>query len=142
MTYPLDLALRDELTLDSAYITVDGRPVDLQKPLVLQGGSALKVSLLWSAQQQLDQDYAVFVHILDDNGALVAQHDGIPLFGTRPTYTWLEGEQLLDRHELMLPEQVSGSGRLIVGLYDTATFERQELVPGQGEFLLSDITFE
>ncbi len=142
VTYPLDLDLENELVLDTVYVTVDGRPVDLQQPLTLHGGSMLKVSLLWSAQQNLDQDYTMFAHVLDEDGSMVAQHDGIPLFGTRPTYTWLEGEQLLDRHELVLPEQVTGNGRLIVGIYDSVTYERQELIPGQGAILLSDVTFE
>ena len=140
---PLDIAYGNVIRLDSAYMIVDGRPVDLsEQPLVIENGSLLKVSLLWTAEEKLDQDYTVFVHLLDENGNLLAQHDGIPLFGTRPTYTWLEGEQLLDRHELQLSDQVSGKGRLIVGLYDSKSFERLEFASGQDVLLLADVLIE
>ncbi|MDX1413225.1 MAG: glycosyltransferase family 39 protein [Candidatus Promineifilaceae bacterium] len=143
VTVPISSAVGDEIVLDSAYITLDGQPVDLEGGrLSAPGGSTLRVSLLWLAQQATNKDYAVFVHLLDENGALVAQHDGIPLFGTRPTYTWEEGEQLLDRYELVLPGEVSGSGRLIAGLYDTQTLERLEIAPGQEVILLADVEFK
>ena len=142
VVHPLDLAIEDELSLDSTYVTVDGRPVDLQQPLTVAGGSTVKVSLLWSAQQKLGQDYTAFVHLLDDNGLLIAQHDGIPVSGTRPTTSWQEGEKLLDRHELILPEHIEGNGRLIVGLYDTVTLERREFNSGQDEILLQDVVFK
>ncbi|MEZ4517400.1 MAG: hypothetical protein R3C44_11415 [Chloroflexota bacterium] len=52
-----------------------------------------------------------------------AQHDGTPRDGSRPTTTQQPGERLLDRHTLTVPLDAVGSGRLVVGLYDSETVD-------------------
>ncbi len=137
---PINADIDNGINLQSAYLTVNGRPVNLsEQPLALASDSLLKVSLLWSTSKEIAQNYTIFVHLLDENGALIAQHDGIPLFGTRPTDTWLPGEQLLDRHEIMLPENLNSKGHLVVGLYDTDTQERMQFAPGQDALILAEV---
>lgn len=136
------LVAGDEMLLDGAYVKKDGRAVNGDRPISLGAGSKLQVTLLWSAVQKIPQSYTVFVHILDDSGMLLTQHDGIPLEGSRPTFSWQEGEQILDTHELVVPEGTQGSGRVVIGVYDTETFERQLFTDGRDEVKIADVEFD
>jgi len=51
-------------------------------------GGALLVELTWEAQGDSPEPYSVFVHVEDAQGKTVAQHDGEPADGTRPTTGW------------------------------------------------------
>lgn len=114
----------EQIQLAGVYVTADGEPVDLAEGIRLTGETAVTVTLLWESAGAIPENYTVFVHLLDESGALVAQHDGVPLFGTRPTATWQPGERLLDRHELVIPGGWGGNGRFFIGLYHSETFER------------------
>lgn len=122
----------ESITLIGTYATVDGWPVDLAQPVSLDQANNLTITLLWQTDVPLPDNYTVFAHLLDETGWMVAQHDGVPLFGTRPTTTWQPGEQLLDRHEIVLPGAAgmgSGNGRILVGLYHSETIERLPPAP-------------
>ena len=99
---PLDVRWVNALDLRGVYVTRNGAPVSFDAPLDLQPGDELAVTLLWNAHDTVAQDYVVFVHLLGEAGQLIAQHDGVPLLGTRPTSSWQRGEQLLDRHVLTI----------------------------------------
>jgi len=81
-------------------------------------------------------DYAVFTHLLAADGHLVAQHDGPPAGGTRPTPGWLPDEVIVDRHEMTFREPYVGPARIEVGLYDPATLERVTTERGETFVLL------
>ncbi len=81
-------------------------------------GTALRVALWWIAQQPLPLDYSVSVFLLDEAGALVAQHDGPPLDGASPTSKWESGNLVFDQHHIRLPDTLpAGSYRLGVKVY-------------------------
>jgi hypothetical protein len=82
------------------------------------------VSLAWRALMETDESYAVTVQILDANGALVAQKDGLPVAGAAPTHDWRANEVILDRHFLNLPELRPGRYSLITALYNRESGER------------------
>lgn len=128
-----------EITLVAAYVTVDGRPVDPAQPIELSPEAVVDVTLLWEAAATPATDLTVFVHVLDESGALVAQHDGTPRDGTRPTTTWLPGEKLLDRHRLVVPAGAIGTGQLVVGFYDSATIERLPFDDGRDAIPLARV---
>lgn len=69
------------------------------------------------------ESYTVFTHLLSPEGVLLAQHDGLPGEGKRPTTTWLSGEIIADHHELLLSEPYAAPARLLVGMYNLATME-------------------
>ena len=96
----------------------------LQTPATL--GGAYRLDLVWQALAEAEADFAVFVHLYDAAGAVVAQSDGQPVGGSYPTSAWRAGEYVLDSREITVPE---GRGRLqlAVGLYNPATGRR--LVP-------------
>ena len=91
----------------------------------LSVGSPLELTLTWHSETATDTDYAVFVHLVDDGGHILAQLDAQPASGTRPTSGWLPGEYVTDRHQLTVPEDAApGPVRVTIGLYDPATLER------------------
>ncbi|MFN2227428.1 MAG: hypothetical protein ACK2UY_13990, partial [Anaerolineae bacterium] len=87
--------------------------------------SGLEVTLYWHALGTPAHDYHAFLHLLDGEGNIVAQHDGVPGEGELPTLGWLPGEYLADRHVLSLPADLPpGEYRLAAGLYRPVTWQR------------------
>ncbi len=125
-------ATSERLQLDGVYLTVNGLPMSMERDVVaIPAGSELNVSLLWQALEETEENYTVFVHVLDRNGQLIAQHDGVPAYGTRPMDTWQVGERILDEHEILLPQEVEERwASLVVGLYEPQTGERQRFEDG------------
>jgi len=122
------------ISLESLYVTVNGRAASLSADNILSvtGNESVAVTLVWQADQTVATNYTVYVHVLAPDGALIAQHDGIPVWGTRPTTTWQPGDRIFDQHELSLPGEIPAPGaQLVVGLYQTESLERQPFADGQ-----------
>jgi hypothetical protein len=99
-------------------------------------GQELDLTLYWEAipAAPVTGDYKVFVHLLDAAGEIVAQHDGEPASGRRPTRTWRSGDTVIDVHRLAWQERTpAGQLMLAVGLYDGATMERLPAYDAQGQ---------
>lgn len=88
------------------------------------GERRVEVRLRWLALAPTERDYTVFVHLLDDTGKLVAQHDGPPQAGAYPTSAWQPGEEVDDLHALPIAGLAPGAYHLIAGMYDPATQQR------------------
>jgi hypothetical protein len=83
-------------------------------PVEADGGRA-GVALTWRAGEPTQAD--IFVHLVDAQGALVAQVDGPAMGGLLPTSTWQPGDCIHDVRTFDLP----GDGRsltVLAGLYD------------------------
>ncbi len=88
-------------------------------------GGSLAVLLHWEALRAARQDYSVFLHLLDAAGQLVAQADGYPRGGLRPTTIWQAGETIVDIRRIELPLDLpEGEYTLVVGWYDWRTGDR------------------
>lgn len=111
-------------------LTVDARFGDairlLGATVVGPGGNVLQpghlaremdVELVWQATAPIDDDLAVFVHLVGPEGRPVAQHDSRPANGAAPTRGWLPGETIVDRHRLHVPTAAAGDYAIVVGLY-------------------------
>ncbi len=98
----------------------------------------LNVYLRWEAiSTEQTEDYTMFVHVLDQNGALVAQHDGKPMAGYAPTYTWKSGMIIDDRRNVPLPEPLPpGEYQVTIGAYHPLTGERLPLADGSGDVVV------
>lgn len=103
---------------------------------------ALHVTLRWSADDYLDTDYTVFVHLVAPDGdQALAQGDAPPLEGRWPTSLWLPGMSLDDPHTIPLPPDLPpGTYHLLVGLYDPATGQRLPLPDGRTALRLSPLS--
>ncbi|MBC7224125.1 MAG: hypothetical protein H5T59_07610 [Anaerolineae bacterium] len=81
-------------------------------------GGAVRLTLHWQAVQTPPEGWAAFVHLVDADGRIVTQDDGVPGDGTLPTTGWLPGEYVSQTHTLALSQEAApGTYRLLVGWY-------------------------
>jgi hypothetical protein len=100
-------------------------------PDTLASGKTFPVTLYWRSRAATSASYTVFVHLLDVSQKVVAQHDGIPLYGRSPTSGWLPGEIIADIHELRIPPGLLPGKYLIeVGMYDALNGQRLPVSSG------------
>jgi len=77
------------------------------------------------------EDYTVFVHLTDETGKVVAQHDSYPLGGSYATSDWPVDVTLADRVEIPFPPDLPpGEYTLKTVMYLLSTLER---LPVAGE---------
>ncbi|MBA3947666.1 MAG: glycosyltransferase family 39 protein [Herpetosiphonaceae bacterium] len=108
-------------------------PLPPTDELVLRVGQALQVNLYLRAIRPMAHDYALFLHVIDQGGRIVAQRD-LPLrYADYPTSHWQPGELVIDRADIALPPLPAGSYQLQVGLYDGQSREQlPAFSPGGG----------
>jgi hypothetical protein len=99
----------------------------------LQPGGQLALHLTWQGLGNMDEDYTVFVQVLDEQERIVGQVDSWPLQGTFPTSQWPVGERVEDPYLVQLSETLPpGQYRLQVGWYLLETLRRLPLVDESG----------
>jgi hypothetical protein len=127
--YPLRVrGVSDQDWLDLGDISIASMPemqatldISFTNGIVLEGWNVdsdekeTTVTLLWRTNQPQDQTYSVFVHLLDANGQIIAQHDSQPDNGRYPTTVWPAGVTVPDRHRL--ETAVQSDMTLRIGLY-------------------------
>jgi hypothetical protein len=97
---------------------------DLSTASILPG-STLPITLHWQALGATDRPYTVFVHLVDETGAIRGYGDGEPGGGQFPTTGWQAGEHIADAHPVtVVADALAGTYRLDVGLYDPETGQR------------------
>ncbi|RIL11326.1 hypothetical protein DCC79_05235 [bacterium] len=100
-------------------------------PPAARPGESITVTLHWRAQRSVQTAYTVLVHLVPRapaapgdataGAAPVAQGDGPPGEGARPTTSWRSGEVVSDAHRIALPADLaSGDYALLAGLYDAS----------------------
>jgi mannosyltransferase len=120
-TYAVPAALSSAPAVQSGarfgeHITLYG--YTLSTPQV-QPGDILQLDLFWRTSVPLSERYKVFVHVLDQNGRLVAQTDREPGGGEQPTTNWAANKPIVDRYGVLIPEGTPpGSYTVEIGLYD------------------------
>lgn len=100
----------------------------------LEPDKAICLILQWQALNVIPADYTVFVHLIDSDGVMWAQHDSLPAHGHRPTSTWQPNDIIFDSH-VLLPRQPLPPGEysLVVGLYHSQSGERLTAQTTEGE---------
>ncbi|NLE45049.1 MAG: hypothetical protein GX620_10040 [Chloroflexi bacterium] len=85
----------------------------------IEPGDTISVTLMWMRMGPVLGDPHVFVHLLGDDGELVAQHDGTPVMGLLSAADWPQGVMVPDPHVLTVPEDVPlGRHQLVAGMYN------------------------
>lgn len=116
-----------KLAPDTAQTALDVRFGDVLRlegvtlPDQVEAGSDLRFTLTWRAEAPIPFDYAVFAHLLDEQGERVAQLDWQPTdrAGVLPMTAWVVGAPVVDSQRLPLPATLSpGVYRLAVGVYN------------------------
>jgi hypothetical protein len=111
-----------------------------QQPMELYPGQALRISLYWQARAAPGAERTVSVRLYDSSGALIAQYDGLPGRGNKPTSWWQEGWQIRDVYDVTLaPSAQPGPGRVELLVYDTYSGERLYWDTGATQLHVSDV---
>ena len=120
-------------------------PILFEQPLVLDDvevvqsrikrGNALIALLYWHASDEIDQDYTVFVHLVDSKGNLIAGYDDQPGRGTAPTSRWTRYVPVVDPIVMPIPADapLGNTYRLEIGLYYLPTMQRLAIVDVHGQ---------
>jgi len=116
ITYPLSVGFGDRMRLIGYDVSGE----------MIKPGERLWVSLYWECLAPMNQDYSVFVHLVDVRGVTVAQRDSYPGSGNNPTRDWEVGQSMRDVHPLDVPETLLARApfRVRVGLYEYSTRRR------------------
>ncbi|MFC1464598.1 MAG: glycosyltransferase family 39 protein [Candidatus Brachytrichaceae bacterium NZ_4S206] len=117
-----------EVVLESAYL-----------PRAISPGDIMPVALTWRAEAPVSRNYKVFVHAIQPDGSVIAQHDAQPLNDLRPMTTWPLGEAVRDNHGLALPADYRGPLRIVAGLYDPDTGARLRTTGGTDAVTLATV---
>lgn len=84
---PVDQPLQTEVIPITRWLSCDAELIALE--------------VLWYAREKPTRDLSVFVHLLDESGALIAQADQrAPVYGWRPLTTWQAHEYVRDIYPL------------------------------------------
>lgn len=122
----LGVVFGDEIALDR--LAVGNRS---QRP-----GDILPLRFSWRALRAPTQRYKIFVHLLDAQSRVVAQHDAEPFDGARPTDTWRPGPTLDERFGVVVgPDLAPGTYELELGLYGVADNRRLPITDAAGRGL-------
>jgi hypothetical protein len=131
---PLHFRLGDQVALIGYELDIGSGELETLYPL-----SSLRLTLYWQAEQHMERDYTVFVHLADTAGRRWAQGDQQPLGGRYPTSIWDVGEVVRDEYHLNLSRDMPpGEYRLLVGMYLLETMQRLATVDGGGKAVPED----
>ncbi|HTP06608.1 MAG TPA: hypothetical protein VMP08_00040 [Anaerolineae bacterium] len=112
-----------------------GEAIDLRAADVSRRGNWLNLWLDWHALQAPGVDTKYFVHLLDQDGNVVAQDDGIHVKYTRPSSKWKANEIVSDLIEMPLWNLKPGEYRIAVGLTNPETGDRLPAYDAAGNAL-------
>ena len=98
----------------------------------------LLVTLYWRCLRPMEQNYRVWLKLVNGVYHIWGQEDSIPVGDRFPTNIWREGAVLRDEHELeILPGTPPGLYHIEVGLYDPQ--RQKSLKPGGDGLLLGPV---
>jgi hypothetical protein len=135
LTLPIEIPPREPPAIEA---------LDIEYPLVAHLGNKVKflgyniessflpghgihLELFWQTLQPMEEDYTVFIHLIDGEGNVWGQKDNPPVDGFYPTTLWAQGEIVRDQYDLMVSSDASpGKYWLAVGMYLLETGERLE----------------
>ncbi|MCB0197886.1 MAG: hypothetical protein KDJ65_38430, partial [Anaerolineae bacterium] len=82
-------------------------------------GCQVSFEFYWQALSEMARPYRVFVHLVNDDGDIIAQRDKVPgIREKQPTTGWIPDEIIADPLDLPLPPDVSpGRYTLRLGMY-------------------------
>jgi hypothetical protein len=107
----------------------------------LQPGGQLPLTLTWQSLTAMDENYTIFLQVLDEQDRIVGQVDAWPLQGTYPTSLWSPGEIIEDPYVIQLAAELPpGTYRLQMGFYLLSTLRRLSMLDENGRPVDDKIT--
>jgi hypothetical protein len=106
-------------------------------------GGQVAVTLYWEALAPTEEDYVVFVHLLDNHELVVAQRDTLPGLGLLSTTHLEPGFRWADRYVLPLPETAyaPNEAQIEIGLFSARTGQRLSAIGPDGGPLGDNLRF-
>jgi 4-amino-4-deoxy-L-arabinose transferase-like glycosyltransferase len=106
-------------------------------------GEQVPVTLFWEAIAPFNQDFSIFLHLVDAHDLVIAQRDALPGMGTLSTQWLTPGQRWAEWRVLTLPETAFSPNHAVfeVGLYDYHTGERLALVDANGQITGDNVRF-
>jgi len=128
------------LGFDLAAADARGVYEPLAPPFRLAPGQPVRVTLYWESLDDVEKEYAAFVHLAGADGWLNGQHDGVPANSYRATSWWETGWRVRDIHYFTVdPGAAAGPARLMAGMYERGTLDRLLTEEGQDAILLAEV---
>jgi 4-amino-4-deoxy-L-arabinose transferase-like glycosyltransferase len=99
-------------------------------------GQTLDVTLFWQAGESTPTNYSLFLHLVDEQGLIIAQRDIFHGAGLYPTGQWESGVRFADTYTLAVPgtAYAPAKAELVAGLYNRETGDRLRLKTGEDAF--------
>jgi hypothetical protein len=119
-------------------------PAQFGNSLILEGfevvdtiakpNEAIILILYWYTLKEMDRDYTVFAHLLDEQGTLLTSYDGLPRRGASLTSTWRPGSLNVDATILPISSNMppGQNYQLEIGMYYLPTMERLPVKDASG----------
>lgn len=105
-----DVTLSEGMQFRGYYLSPRSDPI--------RPGGQLFIETHWRAAQKLPGDYHLFIHLLDEDGQLVAQYDDVPGQRGYPTTVWAAPQDWQEMAALDLPADLPpGTYELYAGWY-------------------------
>lgn len=99
--------------------------ISLTKATSARTAQQLTLALDWVAQQPIQADWTIYLHVYNAQDELVAQGDGDPLLGLYPLWTWQAGDSIRDIRYIALPPDLPrGHYSVYVGIFDRVSGAR------------------
>lgn len=100
-------------------------------PSSLRPGGETIITLYWQGLQGMNNDYTLFLRLVDEQGTLWARRRGPPGGGYFQTSLWMPGEVVEGTYSVTLPSAIPrGKYRFLVSVHLSGSMER---VPTSGE---------
>jgi hypothetical protein len=94
---------------------INGQGVAVQQAEVVCKAHTIELQVDWLAVSKPDHDLSVFVHLLDQGGAMIGQADeAAPVYGWRPLTSWEAGEVV---HDVYVLPRLPNADTISYGLY-------------------------
>lgn len=91
-----------------------------------------RIELFWRADEEMPNNYSIFIHLLDAQNEIITQHDGWPVDAYRPTSALKIGEEVRDVHYLSWIDAIADDElSLRIGVYESQTGESLLLPNGE-----------
>jgi hypothetical protein len=105
--------------------------------ITVQPGEAIGLGLNWLTQQQVDESYTIFVHLIDGGNRLIAQRDYTPMGGAFPTQLWIPkwiaGQSVNDPYQIKVPDDLPpGEYFIETGMYGMTSQRRVPIIGRNG----------
>ncbi len=131
---PIPAPSADELRAASPLQARVGENFSLLSYALQVDRSARRVhlTLYWQGISKTENDYTVFVHLLDASGKVVEQRDQLPLGGIYPTSIWDAQEIIKDDYALAIPADASLPLSIEIGMYAQPDLKRLPIFDSAG----------